>query len=52
MKYELITETPLGGMKETSYVLRTDSDGQVFVIPVDPGNRDYRNYLESLEETE
>lgn len=52
MNYELITETPIEGMEETTYVLRTDEEGQVAVIPVDPGNRDYQSYLASLEEND
>ena len=28
---------------------RTDADGKVWFIPLDPANSDYQEYLESLE---
>lgn len=49
MEYELITETPIEGMEETSYIRATDNDGQVLIIPIDPGNRDYQAYLAEIE---
>jgi hypothetical protein len=33
-------------------IKRTDSDGTVWFIPTDPANRDYQEYLASLEATE
>ena len=30
-------------------ILRTDLDGRVWVIPIDPANSDYQVYLASLE---
>jgi hypothetical protein len=40
MNYELITE--LDGAK---IVKRTDADGKVWWIPLDPNNSDYAEYL-------
>lgn len=51
MEYELVIETPMEGMAETSYVRRIGEDGLVSIIPVDPANKDYQAYLETLEET-
>jgi hypothetical protein len=30
-------------------IKRTDIDGQIWFIPIDPANADYQAYLESLE---
>lgn len=50
MNYELVTETPLEGMAETAYVRAVSLDGEISIIPLDPGNRDYQAYLQWLEE--
>jgi len=42
--YEVITFDD--GLKA---IKRTDLDGNVWSIPLDPGNSDYQLYLESLE---
>lgn len=42
--YEIITET-IG-----SVIKRTDSDGTIWWIPIDPANSDYQAYLNWLEE--
>ena len=31
------------------YIKRTDADGRIFSIPLDPANSDYQAYLASLE---
>jgi len=31
------------------YVIKTDNDGKVWVVPNDPANSDYQAYLASLE---
>lgn len=50
MKYELVTETPIEGMAETTYVKLVDDNGIISIIPIDENNRDYQNYLAWLEE--
>ena len=42
MKYELINE------KKGSCVVRTNEDGTVTAIPIDPRNSDYQAYLAYL----
>jgi hypothetical protein len=44
MTYE-ITEAPLGG----EILKRTDANGKVWWIPIDPANSDYQRYLRWLE---
>lgn len=31
------------------FIRRTDADGSIWVIPIDPANSDYQVYLASLE---
>jgi hypothetical protein len=42
--YEIIESDRFSGIK------RTDPDGIVWFIPMDPANSDYQAYLASLEE--
>ena len=34
----------------TSYIERTNEDGSISIIPLDPANSDYQAYLKHLEE--
>lgn len=43
--YELV-ETVSGGKT----LKRTDTDGKIWWIPIDPANSDYQAYLESLDD--
>jgi hypothetical protein len=45
--YEVITHELFGNS-----VRRTDPDGTIWSIPIDPANKDYAEYLASLEATE
>jgi len=42
--YEII------GQELSSVVKRTDSEGNIAFIPIDPANADYQKYLASLDE--
>jgi hypothetical protein len=37
-------------LEEGFMIKRTDEDGEVAYVPVNPDNRDYQEYLKSLEE--
>lgn len=43
--YQLIPSSLQTGL---GYVLRTDEDGTVWSIPLDPANSDYQAYLATL----
>ena len=34
----------------TNVIQRTDLDGKIWSIPIDPANSDYQEYLKSLKE--
>ena len=44
-QYEKITNE-----LETELIKRTDEDGKIWFIPIDPANSDYQAYLASLDE--
>jgi len=46
ISYEKITKTE----PTWEYIARTNEDGSVSVIPIDPANSDYQAYLKSLDE--
>jgi hypothetical protein len=46
MEYKEIKET------KGSCIVRTDDDGTMTAIPIDPANSDYQAYLAQLEESE
>jgi hypothetical protein len=46
MTYEIITDERHGEI-----VKKTNENGDVFWIPIDPANSDYQEYLKSLEES-
>jgi hypothetical protein len=46
-QYELIEGTP--ETNGADHIKRTDSNGQVWIIPTDPANSDYQRYLAWLE---
>ena len=38
-------------LENNTYIQKTDENGQVWAIPMDPANSDYAEYLASLEAT-
>jgi hypothetical protein len=36
----------------TNVIQRTDPDGKIWSIPIDPANSDYQEYLKYLEDNE
>jgi hypothetical protein len=46
MKYQYKEITTFLG---STIIERTDEDGQVWLIPTDPANADYQEYLKTLE---
>jgi hypothetical protein len=48
MKYEIIKSDT--DDKNSSILKRTDEDGLITFIPLDPANSDYQAYLKSLDE--
>jgi hypothetical protein len=45
--YELLSHELFG-----ESIMRTDLNGEIWSIPLDPANSDYQAYLAQLEETE
>lgn len=46
ISYEKITKTE----PNWEYIARTNEDGSISVIPIEPANSDYQAYLKSLDE--
>lgn len=45
MNYELIEEKSIDGMGDNSFVRKTDEQNITHIIPIDPANSDYQEYL-------
>ena len=48
MNYELIKGDP--ATNGCDYIKKTEEDGKIWIIPIEPANSDYQAYLKSLEE--